>query len=126
MHSQMRRGLWNFLRNNRVRVVVLGVMVALASLAVGCDPGAELTWVNETDQDVFIYLGDGRDLDEFSHSLGPRSRIEGVATIIAVWKDVVVVRDRQGNILLRKEITWDELKAQDFIFVICPEDIGSE
>ncbi|MCH7511235.1 MAG: hypothetical protein IIB19_02600 [Chloroflexi bacterium] len=118
--------MWKFLRSNRVSVVVLGVMVALAGLAVGCDPGAGLTWVNETDQDVFIYLGDDRDLDDFSHRLGPRSRIEGVATIIAVWKDVVVVRDRQGNILLRKEITWDELKAQDFIFVIRPEDIGSE
>ena len=124
MHSRMRRGLWESRRSNRVSIVVLGVMLALASLAVGCDPGAGLTWVNETDQAVFIYLGDDR--DDLDVSLGPRSRLEDVATIIAVWSDVVVVRDRQGNILMRKEITWDELKAQDFIFVIRPEDIDSE
>lgn len=116
--------MWKSRRSNRAILFVLGVMLALAGLAVGCDPGAGLTWVNETDQDVLIYLGD--DLDDLDVRLPARSRLEDVATIIAVWRDVVVVRDVQGNILLRKEITWDELKAQDFIFVIRPEDIGSE
>lgn len=124
MHSRMRRGLWQFGRSKTVSVLVLGVILALASLALGCDQGAELTWVNETDQNVLIYLGD--DLDDFSVSLAPRSRIEDLTYIVAVWQDVVVVRDEQGNILLRKELTWNELKAQDFIFVIRPEDIGSE
>ncbi len=120
----MRRGLWKFRRSNRVRVLVLGVMLTLAGLTLGCDQGAELTWVNETDQDVRIYLSD--DPDALYVSVAARSRLGDITYIIAVWQDVVVVRDRQGNILLRKEITWDELKAQDFIFVIRPEDIGSE
>jgi hypothetical protein len=80
-----------------------------------CDPGADITWVNETDQEVGIYLGD--DLHDFDTSVPPRSS-KTVGTIEAVWEDVVVIRDKQKRVLFRQEITWDELKAQGFRFVI--------
>lgn len=86
--------------------------------AAGCDPGATITYVNETDQRVSIYLGDS--IDRFDVSIAPHSKAE-VGTIATEWRDVVVVRDGQENVILRKEITWDELKAEDFRFVITEE-----
>jgi len=98
---------------------LIAFALILASIALtACDPGAGITWVNETDVQLQIYLGD--DLDDFDLSLAPHSSKEG-ATIEAVWEDVVVVRDQQSNILFRQEITWDELEAQDFRFEITEE-----
>ena len=108
----------------RINWLLIGVIALVAAALAGCDPGAGVTWVNETDDFVVVYLR-----DEFEPELGsvipPRSsKTEGV--IIAVWKDLIVVRDQAGHLLLREEITWDELKAQDFRFVIRQEDIESE
>jgi len=104
---------WRIEALGKALVVAFGVLL-LAGLTA-CDPGANITWVNESDQEVGIYLGD--DLDDFETSVPPHSS-ETLGTIEAVWVDVVVVRDKQKRVLLRQEITWDELKAQDFRFVI--------
>ena len=99
----------------------LGTAALVSGLAVfavatsACDPGAGITWVNETDQTVYIYLGD--DLDDFDGSLPPHTSLEA-ATIETVWEDVVVVRNREGDVILRREITWAELEEQGFRFVI--------
>jgi hypothetical protein len=93
--------------------LVLSVLVSVG--LAGCDPGAEVTWVNETDRTLYVYFGD--DLDDFALTLRPRTVIVDLA-ITAVWEDVVVIRDTQDNVFLREEITWDELKARDFRFVI--------
>jgi hypothetical protein len=98
-------------------LAVVFTIVLLAGLT-GCDPGADITWVNETDQEADIYLGDG--LNDFDTSVPPHSSRE-VGTIQAAWQDVVVIRDKQGNVLLRQEITWEELKQQGFRFMIRPE-----
>jgi hypothetical protein len=97
----------------RALVVAFGLLM-LAGLTA-CDPGADTTWANETDQEIGIYLGDS--VSDFDQKLPPHST-RTVGTLEAAWKDVVVVRDKQGNVLLRQEITWDEFKAQDFRFVI--------
>lgn len=34
----------------------------------------------------------------------------------------MVVRDKQGNVLLRQEMTWEDFKEQGFRFVI-PEEV---
>jgi hypothetical protein len=73
------------------------VLLFLAT-APGCDPGATIKYVNDVIVEAYSTVRAG--------------------TIITEFKDVVVLRDKDGNLLLRKEITWDELKAQDFRFVI--------
>ena len=98
----------------RGTAVVAGVLI-FAIAMTACDPSAEITWVNETDQTVNVHLGD--DLDDFDVSLPPHTS-KRVETIEAVWEDVVVVRDREGGVILRQEITWDELEEQGFRFVI--------
>jgi hypothetical protein len=97
------------------RIAFAICLLLVLATTVACDPGADITWVNETDQEVGIYLGD--DLHDFDTSVRPRSS-KTVGTIEAVWEDVVVIRDKQKRVLFRQEITWDELKAQGFRFVI--------
>jgi len=92
-----------------------GGLAALIVAAAGCDPGAEIIWVNETDETANVYLGESE--DDFDVSIQPHRTLR-VDTIKAVWEDVVVVRDDAGNIVLRLEITWDQLKEQGFRFVI--------
>ena|SRR6266540_6434680 len=99
-----------------MRKVFLSTGLALWLLGLGaCDPGAGITWVNRTDQPVNVYFGDS--LEDFSLSVAPGSSVEA-ATIEHVWKDLIVLRDDEGNILFRQELTWDDLKARDFQFVI--------
>ena len=103
------------------RLVIPALIVVTLAFA-GCDHGAGITWVNETDQTVVVYLGE--DLDDIDVRLLPRSTNMKVATIKAVWEDVVVLRDEEGTVLFRQELTWDELKAQGFRFEITEEMIA--
>ncbi len=104
------------------RLFIIVVLTVIAFTTMACDPGAGVTWVNETDQTVLIYLGD--EPNGTGTLLEPHST-KTEAVIKAVWEDVVVIRDRRGNILFRQEITWDELEAQDFRFEITEEMFSS-
>jgi hypothetical protein len=98
-------------------VVILGLV-----LASGCDPGATITYANMTDKRVEVYLGNGSEPEDFEFrevSIEPHSVVK-VGTIATEWRDVVVVFDEDGNLVLTREITWDELEEQDFIFIIGP------
>jgi hypothetical protein len=100
-----------------VRIGVAVCVLLIATTAVGCDPGATIKYVNETDKTVIVYTADHRDLSDYDVMVEPHSTVRA-GTIITEFKDVVILRDKDGNLLLRKEITWDEFKAQDFRFVI--------
>ena len=109
----MGQNMWRF------ALVIGGLLLFFGPVATACDPGPEITWVNQTDETVVVYLR-----DEFERDLGTRlpahsSKTEGV--IEAVWNDVVVIRDEQGNMLFRQRLTWDEFKTQGFRFVITEE-----
>ena len=104
-----------------MRSLVIPTLVVMTLAFAGCDPGAGITWVNETDQTVVVYFGE--DLDDFDGSYPPHSITE-VGTIRAVWVDIVVLRDEEGTVLFRQELTWDELKAQGFRFEITEEMIA--
>jgi len=72
-------------------------------------------WVNQTDRTIFVYSGD--QLADRETTLRPHSSKE-VAFADFLWQDLVVLRDDQGNVLFRQELTWGEFKAQGFRFVI--------
>lgn len=87
----------------------------LAVTLMACDPGATITYVNETNQPVDIYLG--HSMKAFDSTIPAHSETK-VGTIRQVWRDIVVVRDQQGTVLSEQEMTWNELKAQHFRVVI--------
>jgi hypothetical protein len=89
----------------------------------GClDQGHQITYVNETDRTIVGYLGDG--LDDRDWVLGPGETVK-LGTLKSVWDDVIVFRDEQKNVLGRLELTWDELKNQDYRVVVREEDLVS-
>ena len=100
----------------RFALVIPVLLLLLAAVATGCDPGAGVTWVNQTDQSVVIYLSDEGGSDR-GNPLPPHSTITQ-AVIKHVWRGMVVIRDEQGNVLFRQKLTWDEFEAQGFRFVI--------
>ncbi len=106
-------------------------MRALAGLVIGfilltggfaCDPGATVTWVNESDETVDIFAGD--DAEDFVTTLQPHSSTK-LGELKSLWEDIVVIRDKEGTVLFRQELTWDELEAQDFRFEITDEMLSS-
>jgi hypothetical protein len=99
----------------RFGVVIAGLLALFGAMATACDPGAGVTWVNQTDQTVLVYSGDQP--DDYSTTLQPHSS-QKLATADFLWDDVVVLRDEQGNVLFRQKLTWGDLKAQKFRFVI--------
>jgi hypothetical protein len=99
------------------RVALAICLVLILATAAGCDPGATITYVNETDKTLVVYTAEDLEPEEYDALLQPHSTVRA-GTIKMSFKDVVIVRDQNGNILFREEITWDELKAQGFRFVI--------
>ena len=109
-----------------VRIVFAIFLVLILAAALACDPGATITYVNTTDKRVDVYLGEGARPEDFKIvevTIEPHSA-KKVGTIAMVWPGVVVVFDEDGNLVLRRQITWDQLKEQGFRFVIT-EDMFS-
>ncbi len=85
-------------------------------MATACEYGPDLTWVNQTDENIVIYLS-----DEVSSDLGTHLPPQSTKTEFLgddLWKGMVVIRDERGNVLFRQELTWDEFKARGFRFVV--------
>ncbi|MEX2236839.1 MAG: hypothetical protein WEB00_04785 [Dehalococcoidia bacterium] len=80
--------------------------------------------MNATDSILYVYLGDGLGADDGPDVL-PAETETKLGTIKAVWEDVIVVRVASENILLRQELTWDELGDQGFRVVIDEQDLNA-
>ena len=98
-------------------LIALSVILTPVALTA-CEPGAGVTWVNETDETVDIFAGE--DAEDFVTTLQPHSSIR-MGEFEHLWEDVVLVKDQTGNVLITEEITWEELEEQGFRFVIRQE-----
>jgi hypothetical protein len=92
-------------------------LLLILATSLACKSGATITYVNETDKTLIIYTADDREPEIYDALLEAHSTVRA-GTVRITFKNVVIARDKDGNTLLRKEITWDELKAQGFRFVI--------
>ncbi len=105
-----------------MRWLIILLLIVLPIALTACDPGAGITWINETDRTVVVFLDD--EYDDSGVSIQPHSS-RTLATIKMVWNDIVVLRDEEGTVLFRQELTWDELAEQDFRFEITVEMLSS-
>jgi hypothetical protein len=96
-------------------------LLAAMTAAVACDPVEGITWVNDTDQTLSVFLTD--DPAGSRRVIQPHSSRE-LALAEPRWNDLVVIRDEYGKVLARRELTWEELRGQGFRFVITPEMIA--
>lgn len=87
------------------RLKAVGVILALSvapMLLAGCDPVAGVTLVNKTDKTVLIYFSDASNYR--GTAVQPHStKVTGIAK--QVWKDVIVVRNEERELLFRQRIT---------------------
>ena len=103
----------------RLVAVIAGLLLLFGAVATACEYGPDLTWVNQTDENIVIYLS-----DELSSDLGTHLPPQSTKTEFLgddLWKGSVVIRDEQGNVLFRQKLTWDEFKARGFRFVVTEE-----
>lgn len=100
---------------------VVFLLFLAAALTLACGNGTHITWVNETDTAVGIYLDESIGGLEVVVDAGSQETTQADAD---TWRGVVIVRDVAGSDLLRRELTWGELEAQDFQFVIEPNDVA--
>jgi len=100
-----------------MRIALAICLLVTLAAAVGCDPGFTITYVNETDNRILIYNADDRDLSDYETIVQPHST-EPSGTLAIRFKDVVIGRDEEGNLLFRTKISRDQLKAQQYRFVI--------
>lgn len=109
------------MRDSRSRVRVcsaLALFGVLAAFAVACDPGHSVTYVNNTPHKLWIFDAEDRlvtELEPFEESTG--SELEHL------WTGRRVAKTADGQVVFRVELTWEELKAQDWRIVI--EEQGS-
>jgi hypothetical protein len=91
-------------------LVALGVLLALGA---ACKPGANITYVNNTTHKVRVYKSN----HHFVADLNP-SQERTFSTYKHLWTGGILAETRNGRVVFSVDLTWDELKAQDYRIVI--------
>jgi len=105
-------------------LVVLGLASVLAVPLLGlmamglAHQGAGITYVNATPHTLWIYEGEG----DFEFELKP-FETRAFSTYKHLWDPPTVAITEDGRVVFSVDLTWDELKAQDYRIVI--EEQGS-
>lgn len=97
----------------KLKVVLLAaVLVGTFVPMMGCDPGAEVTYRNETPSTVSV----------FSNALLETTLAPGEEQTFSVityeGSRTYSARDESGRVLFREEYTWEDLKRMDWEIVI--------
>ncbi len=94
-------------------LVLLGMAFLLALTATACDPGANVTYVNNTDGTIHVEVNNGGGILVKSHAT---SRLG----VIGRDQDpyVVVVTNEQGHVLYHESTTFGEIKKRNQPIVI--------
>ena len=92
---------------------LLGVLGALLLSGAGCDPGHNVTYVNRTPYMLWLYDAEDRvvtKLEPFETNTGGEFE--------HLWTGRRVARTGDGRVVFSVDLTWDELRAQDYRIVI--------
>jgi len=107
-----------FLKGSLIRAFLrVALLAAVLPFTAGliCGEQGESVWINETGHTLAVYEGDGH--EDLIVTLRPHSD-EEVRIHEQLWVDTIIVRDSQGNELMRQTLTWEDFEAQDFRIVI--------
>ena len=93
------------------RLAAMTAAVATAFALIGCDPGHNISYENETNEFIDIYL------DGFLNvSLEPmqKKKFFGIESPSTTFE----ARDAEGNVIYRQTFTWDELRDAGWRIVV--------
>jgi hypothetical protein len=89
------------------------ILISFAMIAITCESGAKVTYVNGTSERVFVEVNNIRE-----KVVEPRAK----STFGVIGRDqdpyVVTVTDAQGNVLYHEETTFGEIKKRNQPIVI--------
>ena len=91
------------------------VMLSSAVALMACDPGQDVTFENRTGQVISIF----RDND-LEAKLSPGDE-RTFSFITYQGSDPFLAKDETGNVLLKEEYTWDDLRSMHWRIVIRPK-----
>jgi hypothetical protein len=93
-------------------------VATLLVFLTACDPGHTVTIVNKTPYTLTVFDDDAvmvREVAPFGTTTGPQKKF--------LWKGRITAKTKDGRVVFQVDLTWDELKAQDWRIVI--EEQGS-
>jgi hypothetical protein len=96
-----------------VRIAFAICLLLFLASAVACDPGHSVTYVNNTPYRLRIYDAKDRlvaELEPFEMNTG--SELEHL------WTGRRVAKTQDGRVVFQADLTWEELKAQDWRIVV--------
>jgi hypothetical protein len=124
--SRLRKSLW--MAASGVVLAALGLASGLALLAIpflGLIPMAwthpdegEITYANSTAYTLWVYDREG----DFRFELRP-FETRAFSRYVQLWDPPMVAKTEDGRVVFSVDLTWDELKTQDYRIVI--EEQGS-
>lgn len=94
-----------------VRLAVLGAMLALVWVSLGCDPGWAVRVENNTAQTVAVYE-DGQQVNRV-----PPGETRNYAILKFTGRRTYEVKALDGKLLSKREFTWDEIDRQHGITI---------
>ena len=98
--------------HNMWRCALLAALVfVLAGLA--CDPGHTVTWENRTPYRLVVFDEDDvvvSHLEPFETLTVPQKKF--------LWEGKIAAKTPDGRVVFQVDLTWEELKAQDWRIVI--------
>lgn len=106
----------NSLRIEARACLLLAVLGLMFLLATACDPGANITYVNNTTYKVRIYKSN----NHFVADLNP-SEERTFSTQKDLWTGGIVAKTQDGRTVFSIDLTWEQLKAQGYRIVISEE-----
>jgi hypothetical protein len=89
------------------------VLLSHATVMIACDPGATVTYVNDTNGPIFVDVNNGGEIRVEPHSKSRQSDLGRDQDAYAV-----TVTDERGNVLYHEETTFGEIKKRKQPIVI--------
>ena len=105
----------------RISTAVLLVLLGMLLFSgIGCEPGANITYVNNTTHKVRVYKTNRH----FVADLNPYQE-RTFSTHEDLWTGGIVAETEDGRVAFTISLTWDQLKAQGYRIVIEEQAIPS-
>lgn len=92
------------------------LVACLVVFLVACDPGHEITYVNETDQHITVRLNGGVHAE-----LGPHET-KDVLTLEFIRARTISAENEGGRVIYSETLTWGDLRDKGWKIVISNPD----
>ena len=87
---------------------LITALAVLLLVALACDEGSDIRYVNSTDETVILYI-DGL----LVHTLAPSETREALILKFSIPK-LFEAKTEDGTVVFSQRLTWDDLKARQF------------